>query len=49
VYPDKDNKAVKGLEHQSYWGAAEGTEIVQSGEEEVQGRPYSPQLPERRL
>jgi len=32
------------------WGAAEGTGIVQSGEEEAQGRPCSSlHLPERRL
>jgi len=35
---------------QVLWAAAEGTGIVQSGEEEVQGRPYrSLQLPEGRL
>ena len=35
---------------QFLWGAAEGTGIVQSGEEEAQGRPYcSLQRPEGRL
>ena len=35
---------------QALWGLAEGTGIVQSGEEEALERPYlSLQLPERRL
>jgi len=40
----------KGSEAQLLWGAAEGTGIVQSGEEEAQGRPYySLQSPESRM
>ena len=36
--------------HLVLWGMAEGTGIVQSGEEKAHGRPdHSLQLPERRL
>lgn len=46
----KGNKTMKGLEHKSDGGAAEGTGSVQSGEEDAQGKPYhSLQLSERRL
>jgi len=34
-------KSSEGSGAQVLWGAAEGTGIVQSGEEEAQGRPYS--------
>jgi len=34
--PEKDNGAVKGLEHHGVlWGLAEGTGMAQSGEEEA--------------
>ena len=43
-------KMLLGFGTQVLWGVAEGTGIVQSGEEEAQGRPHcSLQLPERRL
>ena len=43
-------KPVKGLEHTPAEEAAEGTGVVQSGEEEPEGRPCrSLQLPGRRL
>ena len=41
---------VKGLENQDLGQAAEGTRVVQPGEEEAEGGPYcSLQLPERRV
>jgi len=44
------NEALERSVAQFLWGASEETEILQSGEEESQGRPYcSLQLPERRL
>ena len=43
-------QSCEGSGAQILWGAAEGTGIVQSGEEEAQRRPYcSLQLPEGRL
>ena len=43
-------QSCEGSGAQILWGAAEGTGIVQSGEEEAQRSPYcSLQLPERRL
>ena len=49
-HPEKGNKDGEGSGAQLLRGAAEGTGIVQSGEEEAQGRPHcSVQLPERRL
>jgi len=33
--PERGNKAGEGSEAQALWGVAEGTEIVQSGEEEA--------------
>ena len=43
-------QSCKGSGAQVGWGAAEGTGIIQSGEEEARGRPYhSVQLLERRL
>ena len=48
--PEKDNIPGEEARGQILWGAAERAEIVQSGEEKTQGRPYcSLQLPERRL
>ena len=48
--PQKGSEAVKGLEHKVLQRAAEGTGMIQPGEEEAQGRLYcSLQLPERRL
>ena len=43
-------QSCKGSGAQVLWGVTDGTGIVQSAEEEAQGRPYhSLQLPERRL
>ena len=48
--PEKGNETGEGSGAQILWGAAEGAGIVQSGEEEAQGKPCcSLQLPERRL
>jgi len=48
--PEKVNKAGKGSGAQVLWGATERTEIVQSAEENAEGRPHhSLQLPEERL
>ena len=33
-------RSCEGSGAQALWGAADGTGIVQSGEEEAQGRPY---------
>lgn len=50
VFPEKGKKAVKGLEHKSYYWVAEGAGIVQPEEEDAQRRLYhSVQWPERRL
>ena len=38
--PEKGNKAGEGSGAQALGGMAEGAGIVQSGEEEAQGRPY---------
>jgi len=38
--PKKGFKAAEGSGAQVLKGAAEGTGVVQSGEEEAQGRPY---------
>jgi len=44
------NKAGEGSGEQVLWGVAVGTGVVQSGEEEAEGRPdCSLQQPERRL
>ena len=48
--PEKGNEAGEGSGEQVRWGAAEGTGVVQSGEEEAEGEPYRTlQLPERRV
>ena len=48
--PEKGHKAGEESRAQVLWGVADGTGIVQLGEEDAQGRPYgSLQLPERRL
>ena len=48
--PEKGNEGNEMCGAYVLWGVAEGTGIVQSGEEEVQVRPCrSLQLPERRL
>ena len=48
--PEKSNKSGEGSVAQVLGGAAEGAGIVQSGEEEAQGRPYHSLQPhERRL
>ena len=49
MFPEKGNKAVKGLEHKS--SEVQLRELdCSSGEEKAQGRPYcSLQLPERTL
>ena len=48
--PEKGNEAGEGSGAHVVRGAAEGTGVVQPGEEEAEGRPHRPlQLPERRL
>jgi len=48
--PEKGSEAGEGSGEQVPWGAAEGAEAVQAGEEEAEGRPYrSLQLPENRV
>ena len=38
--PEKVSGADEVSGRQVLWGVAEGTQIVQCGEEEAQGRPY---------
>ena len=50
VYPEKNSETGERSEAQVLWGMAEGTGIVQFGEEEAEEKAYcSLQLPGRRL
>ena len=46
--PEKGYEAARGQEHESDGGAAEGTGIVQSGEEKAQGSPAAARGPHPR-